>query len=150
MLTISPDADLNALAGTSPGVSSWLQIDQPRIDGFAAVTDDHQWLHVDPVRAADGPYGATIAHGFLVLSLLPSLATEVLQTDGFSSIVNYGLDKVRFPAPVLVGSLIRDRVMIDDVADSKNGLLMTITHTVEIEGLDRPACVARQLRLFTI
>lgn len=147
MQTIASLDDAVALVGTELGVSEWLPIDQSRIDRFAEATDDHQWLHVDPARAADGPYGSTIAHGFLVLSLLPALAADVIKAEGFSAVVNYGLERVRFPSPVREGSRIRDRVSLDQAIEAKGGLLLTVTHTIEIEGSERPACVATQLRL---
>ncbi|GAA0993847.1 MaoC family dehydratase [Subtercola frigoramans] len=147
MMTITPATQFDELIGAPPHRGSWWAIDQERIDAFAAATGDHQWLHVDPKRAADGPYGRTIAHGFLVLSLLPAMTAEVLATEGFSAIINYGLEKVRFPAPVLVSARIRNSLALDGARDTDKGILLTVTHTVEIEGQDRPACVAQQLRL---
>ena len=149
MLIMNPESDLHSLVGTSLGVGDWFTIDQARIDAFAAVTDDHQWLHTDPERAADGPYGRTIAHGFLVLAILPALASSVLTISGYTSVVNYGLNRVRFPAPALVDSRVRDRLKLDSVEAAARGTLLTLTHTVEVEGQDRPACVAQQLRLLT-
>ena len=98
---------IEAAIGTHIGYSNWMEITQERIDAFAEATGDHQWIHVDPVRAAEGPYGTTIAHGYLTLSLLPELGAEILDIRGFSMMINYGLEKVRFPAAVPVGSRIR-------------------------------------------
>jgi acyl dehydratase len=147
MLTINADTDLAALAGTDLGESDWITIDQARVNAFADATDDRQWIHVDPKRAADGPFGATIAHGFLILSLLPALSASIVRVEEFSTVVNYGLDRVRFPAPVRVGRAIRDRLVVDAVEVVRSGTLLTVTHTVEIQDSERPACVARQLRL---
>ena len=149
MLTVDPEFDLGLLVGTSLGTGEWFTITQTRIDAFAAATDDYQWLHVDPERAADGPYGRTIAHGFLVLAILPALASSVLTFSGYTSVVNYGLNRVRFPAPAPVDSRVRDRLKLDSVEAAASGTLLTLTHYVEVEGQDRPACVAQQLRLLT-
>jgi acyl dehydratase len=149
MITLTPSTDLTSLIGTPLGVGGWLTVDQELIDGFAAVTGDHQWLHTDPERARSGPYGATIAHGFLVLSLLPQLAADAVELSGFASVVNYGLDRVRFPAPVRAGSRIRDALSLDSVEETARGTLLRMTHTIEVEGQDRPGCVAQQLRLLT-
>lgn len=149
MITITSESDLSFLIGTTLGTGEWFTIDQERISAFAAATDDDQWLHTDPERAAAGPYGQTIAHGFMILSLLPSLSSSVLKFSGYRSVVNYGLNRVRFPAPTPVNSRIRDRLRLDSAEIAPNGLLMTVTHTIEVEDQDRPACVAQQLRLLT-
>jgi acyl dehydratase len=149
MLTITPQADLTSLVGTSLGTGEWFTIDQARIDAFADATDDRQWLHTDPVKAASGPYGRTIAHGFLVLALLPALASSVMAISGFTSVVNYGLNRVRFPAAAPVNSRVRDRMKLDSAEAAASGILLTLTHTVEVEDQDRPACVAQQIRLLT-
>jgi acyl dehydratase len=149
MLTIDPYSDLTPLVGRSIGTGEWLTIDQARINAFAAATDDDQWLHTDPAKAATGPYGRTIAHGFLVLALLPALASSALAITGFTSVINYGLNRVRFPAPALVDSRVRDRLKLDSIDAAPRGLLLTLTHTVEVEDQDRPACVAQQIRLLT-
>jgi acyl dehydratase len=149
MLTIDPQSDLTSLVGTPLGLGDWFMIDQARIDAFAAATADDQWLHTDPLRAARGPYGRTIAHGFLILALLPALASSVLEIAGFRSVVNYGLNRVRFPAPAPVDSRVRDRITLDAAEAAPSGILLTVTHTVEVEDQDRPACVAQQLRLLT-
>ena len=147
MLTIDPQSDLAPLVGTTLSPGAWFTIDQARIDAFAAATVDDQWLHTDPVRAASGPYGRTIAHGFLVLALLPALAASALAISGFTSVINYGLNRVRFPAPAPVDSRVRDRIALDSAESAANGILLTLTHTIEVEGQDRPACVAQQIRL---
>ncbi len=136
--------ELKALTGRDLGHTDWLQIDQGRVDTFAAATDDHQWIHVDPERAATGPFGTTIAHGYLTLALLIPLMTELLAVSGVRMSINYGLEKVRFPAPVPVGAKIRLKgqvVSADEVAG--DGVQVTIDFTVEIEGSEKPACVAR-------
>ena len=132
-----------AAAGEHLGYSDWTDIDQGRIDAFADTTDDHQWIHVDPERAKAGPFGTTIAHGFLTLSLVPSLASQVYRVDGARMGINYGLDKVRFPSPLPVGSRIRGGVELlsaDEVAGG--GLQIRNRVTVEREGGDKPVCVA--------
>ena len=136
---------LRAAAGADLGTSGWLMVTQERVDAFAEATGDFQWIHVDPVRAAAGPYGGTIAHGFLTLSLVPALASEVFRIETAGPRLNYGLDRVRFPAPVPVGARIHCRVRLAEVADAPTGVRLTLDHTVEVEGGTRPACVARQL-----
>ncbi|HSN36778.1 MAG TPA: MaoC family dehydratase [Arthrobacter sp.] len=138
---------LAALVGQELGVSGWLRIDQDRIQQFADATGDHQWIHVDPVRAAAGPYGRTIAHGYLTLSLLPLLSGEVYRVDGLKMTMIYGLDKVRFPAPVPMGSRLRNRPVLVSLTDTRAGTQALIRHTLELEGSGRPACVADQIRL---
>ena len=136
--------ELKALGGKDLGYTDWLQIDQGRVDTFADATDDHQWIHTDPERAATGPFGGTIAHGYLTLALLIPLMTELLDVSGVRMSLNYGLDKVRFPAPVPVGAKIRLKGQVDSVEEVKgDGVQITIDFTVEIEGSDKPACVAR-------
>ncbi|WP_112266539.1 MaoC family dehydratase [Lentzea terrae] len=136
--------ELKALAGKDLGHTDWLQIEQGRVNTFADATDDHQWIHVDPERAAEGPFGGTIAHGYLTLALLIPLMTELLDVSGVRMSINYGLDKVRFPAPVPVGAKIRLNGKVADVEDVKgDGVQITIDFTVEIEGSAKPACVAR-------
>ncbi|MDX8033396.1 MaoC family dehydratase [Lentzea sp. BCCO 10_0856] len=136
--------ELKALAGKDLGYTDWLQIDQGRVDTFADATDDHQWIHTDPERAATGPFGGTIAHGYLTLALLIPLMTELLDVSGVRMSLNYGLDKVRFPAPVPVGAKIRLKGQVAGVEEVKgDGVQLTIDFAVEIEGSDKPACVAR-------
>ncbi|MEU3642324.1 MaoC family dehydratase [Lentzea sp. NPDC034063] len=143
-ISVQGIAELKALAGKSLGHTDWLQIDQSRVDTFAAATDDHQWIHVDPQRAATGPFGGTIAHGYLTLALLIPLMTELLDVSGVRMSLNYGLEKVRFPAPVPVGSKIRLLGRVESVEDVPgDGVQLTVDFTVEIEGSAKPACVAR-------
>ncbi|WP_405498166.1 MaoC family dehydratase [Nocardia sp. NBC_00511] len=138
-----PDFDsLRAAVGTEIGVSDWIGIDQQRIDTFADATGDHQWIHVDAERAAAGPYGRTIAHGFLTLSLIVPLTGQIMTVGAARLAVNYGLDKVRFINPVPVDSRIRARLALDDVSDVPGGVQARRTVTVEIDGTDKPACVA--------
>ncbi|SDK27344.1 Acyl dehydratase [Nocardioides sp. YR527] len=132
-------------AGTRLGVSDWLSVEQARIDCFADATGDHQWIHVDAEQAASGPFGTTIAHGYLTLSLVPALVWQVYRTEGLSMEINYGLDRVRFPAPVGVGSRIRAVVDLLSVDPSGEGFQVRTRITVEIEGGDKPACVAETL-----
>ncbi|MFC3897423.1 MaoC family dehydratase [Lentzea rhizosphaerae] len=136
--------ELKALTGKNLGHTDWLQIDQGRVNTFADATDDHQWIHVDQDRAAEGPFGGTIAHGYLTLALLIPLMTQLLDISGVRMSINYGLDKVRFPAPVPVGAKIRLTGQVASVDEVKgDGVQITIDFTVEIEGSDKPACVAR-------
>lgn len=128
--------------GLELGPTGWREIDQERINAFADATDDPQWIHVDPARAAEGPFGTTIAHGFLTLSLLVPAAYELLPIEDASAAINYGLNKVRFPAPVPVGSKTRARLRIDDVAEINGGVQVTMAATVEREGGDKPVCAA--------
>jgi acyl dehydratase len=145
MTTIAQPKDLLTMIGADLGSSPWLDVSQERIDTFADATDDHQWIHVDPERAAQGPFGGTIAHGYLTLSLIIPLFNELLRIDGVSMGVNYGLDKVRFPAPVPVGSKIRLVGRVGDVDDIAGGVQMNVGFTVEIEGSAKPACVAEAI-----
>jgi acyl dehydratase len=143
-ISVNGIAELKALAGQSLGHTDWLQIDQGRVDTFATATDDHQWIHVDPERAATGPFGGTIAHGYLTLALLIPLMTELLEVSGVRMSLNYGLEKVRFPAPVPVGAKIRLLGRVESVEDVPgDGVQLTVDFTVEIEGSAKPACVAR-------
>ncbi|HZS19842.1 MAG TPA: MaoC family dehydratase [Pseudonocardiaceae bacterium] len=130
-----------AQLGQHLGYSDWHEVTQQQIDLFAQATGDHQWIHVDPERAAAGPYGTTIAHGYLTLSLVPLLVKEIYQDTGLSMQVNYGVDKLRFPAPVPVGSRIRAGAELVKLERSANGGRATVRVTVEVEGSDRPACV---------
>lgn len=147
MLHLNGIAELAPYIGRELGASDWLTITQERIDLFADSSGDHQWIHVDPVRAAEGPYGATIAHGFLTLSLLPLLSGEVFTVGGLRMTVNYGLERVRFPAPVPVDSRVRNRVELVSLTPARAGVQALIRHTIELEGSERPACVADQIRL---
>ena len=141
-----------AAVGQEVHVGDWLAIDQARIDAFAEATGDRQWIHIDPVRAAkESPYGATIAHGFLTLSLLPLLTESNVpgrfekNYPGMRLRVNYGLDKVRFPAPVVCGARLRARSVVTGVEEVSGGVQIAYRITVEIEGGDKPACVVEQL-----
>jgi acyl dehydratase len=128
--------------GDEFGPSSWVDVTQAQIDAFADATGDHQWIHVDPERAAAGPFGSTIAHGYYTLSLLPSASYEVIPRQGGTTI-NYGLNRVRFPAPVPVGSRVRAAFRVDEVEEQDWGGQATMTATVEREGGDKPVCVAQ-------
>ena len=135
-------SDLQALVGQSIGTSDWVQIDQARIDQFARVTGDDQWIHVDPVRAAAGPFGTTVAHGFLTLSLLPELFAAALSIADVRMGLNYGLDRVRFPSPVPVDSRLRAVCLLKTFEAIAGGAQLTTTVTIEREGGTKPACVA--------
>jgi acyl dehydratase len=142
-MTVYPHlADLAALQGRVIGTSGWIEVDQARIDQFAHATGDHQWIHVDPVRAAAGPFGATVAHGFLTLSLLSGLAAGAFRIADTRMGLNYGLDRVRFPSPVPVGSRLRAVCMLDRHEPIEGGAQLTMTVTIEREGGAKPACVA--------
>jgi acyl dehydratase len=135
---------LKALAGTDLGHTRWLEITQERVDTFADATDDHQWIHGDRERAAAGPFGGTIAHGFLTLSLIIPLFGELLEVKGMSMEINYGLNRVRFPAPVPVGSRIRMAAQLGAAEDAGvNAVQAVVDFTIEVEGGDKPACVAQ-------
>ncbi|MFH7596087.1 MaoC family dehydratase [Streptomyces racemochromogenes] len=137
--------ELRAAIGEPLGPSGWLEVDQKRIDLFADATGDHQWIHVDPERAAAGPFGTTIAHGYLTLSLLPSLVPQVMRVEGMRMGINYGLGKVRFPATVPVGSRLRATAVITEVTEAGGGVQVAATVTVEREGGEKPVCVAESL-----
>ena len=130
-------------AGQELGPSRWLEVTQERIDAFADATDDHQFIHVDPERAAQGPFGTTVAHGYLTLSLLIPLWNDVYRHDGTG--INYGLNRLRFPAPVPSGSRIRARFRVDALDEIPGGAQATIAATVEREGDEKPVCVAELL-----
>jgi acyl dehydratase len=139
-------SELKGVVGEQLGTSSWVTIEQERIDRFAEATGDHQWIHVDPERAKDGPFGSTIAHGFLTLSLIPALAWEIYTVEGARLSVNYGLNKLRFITPVKVGSRVRAHVSIASVEDVPgNALQVAAAVTVELEGAAKPAAVAETL-----
>lgn len=138
--------DLKSMVGEELAVSNWFVVDQPRINQFADATGDQQWIHVDPDRAASGPFGATIAHGFLTLSMLPLFIQDALRFDDVRMSVNYGLNRVRFTSPVPVGSELRARfrlVGIEDVASQ--GMQVTMEATIERKGSDKPVCVAETI-----
>lgn len=136
----SPNELLSAV-GEALGYSEWIEIEQDRINLFAEATGDHQWIHVDPVKAASGPFKSTIAHGYLSLSMVNLFLPKIIDVQGISMGVNYGCDKVRFPAPVPVNSRVRGKGEMIAVDEVKGGVQATVRVTVEIEGSERPACV---------
>lgn len=141
-------AELIGQEGTSLGVTDWLTVTQQRIDQFADATGDHQWIHVDPVKAATGPYGKCIAHGYLTLALVNLFLPQLMRVDNVSMGVNYGVEKVRFPTPVPVDSRIRGRGEIVAVEEVKGAVQVIVRVTVEVDGSDRPACVADTISRF--
>jgi len=142
--TVNGLDELTALAGADLGHTGWVQVTQPRVDLFADATGDHQWIHVDPARAAAGPFGGTIAHGYLTLSMVIPLFGELLEVTGISMAINYGLNKVRFPAPVPVGSKIRLAARLAAVEPAgDNAVQLTADFTVEVDGGAKPGCVAQ-------
>jgi len=147
-LHIDGPAAIASHVGAELGPTEWITVDQERIDQFADATGDHQWIHVDPERAKDGPFGATIAHGYLTLSLVNLFLPELVVVDGASMGVNVGLGKVRFPAPVPSGSRIRGRGEVVSAEQIGEGVQVVVRVTVEIEGGDKPACVADTLGRF--
>lgn len=145
MLTITGPDELKSKIGEELGVSDWHQVTQERIDAFAEATEDFQWIHVDPERAKDTPFGGTIAHGLYTLSLGPRFSYAMFSLEGFTFGLNYGYEKVRFPAPVPVDSMVRMRATLAKVDDVPGGLQITITQTFEVEGGEKPVCVAESL-----
>ncbi|WP_330353374.1 MaoC family dehydratase [Streptomyces chartreusis] len=137
--------DLRSAVGEQLGYTDWLEVDQKRIDLFAEATGDHQWIHVHPEKAATGPFGTTIAHGYLTLSLLPLFGPQLIKVEGVKMGVNYGSNKVRFPAPVPVGSRLRATATITGVDDVTGGVQVSVAFTVEREGGDKPVCVAESV-----
>jgi acyl dehydratase len=138
-------AELRELVGTQIGSSDWIEVDQARIDRFADATGDHQWIHVDPERAAAGPFGTTIAHGFLTLSLLPQFFTSTYAIADSPMGINYGLNRVRFTAPVPVGSRLRARMRLESYEDIPGGAQLQFEVSVEREGQERLVCVAQAI-----
>ena len=148
--TITGIDELNAHVGQELGVSDWYEVTQDVIDRFPEVTQDFQWIHVDVEKAKETPFGGTIAHGLFTLSLGPKFSYEILDIQGFAFGVNYGYDKVRFPAPLPVGSKVRMRATLTKVDEVPGGVQFTVTQTFEREGADKPVCVAESLaRAFT-
>ena len=147
MRTFSSVEELQAATGQEIGTSDWVLIEQARVNGFADATDDHQWIHVDAERAAAGPFGGTIAHGFLTLSLLPRLAWEIYRIENVTAAINYGLNRVRFIHPVRVGSRLRSTATLDSVTEIAGGAQIVVSHRVEVEhdGEITPACVAETI-----
>ena len=149
MSTTATIGELPSLKGTDLGTSQWIEVTQDRVNTFADATDDHQWIHVDVERAKkESPFGGPIAHGYLTLSLLIPLWSQVLTVTDATMGVNYGLNKVRFPSPVPVGSKIRLRAALTDVEEVKGGLQLTVSAVIEREGDDKPACVAEPVFRF--
>ncbi len=140
--------DLKDMVGKHLGYSEWLTMEQDRINQFAEATGDHQWIHVDVERAKKGPFGAPIAHGYLTLSLVSNFLMQIVEVRGFEFAVNYGTNKVRFPAPVKVGSRIRGGAEVVSVEEAKGGIQSVVRVTVEVEGGDRPACIAETVSLY--
>ena len=145
MRTFDKLTDLQALVGQHVADSDWITIDQKRIDLFADATGDHQWIHVDPVLAAAGPFGATVAHGFLTLSLLPEMGQSAFKLEDTRMGVNYGLNRVRFPAPVPVGSRLRGRFKLLSYEPIEGGAQLTLEVTMEREGSAKPVCIAESV-----
>ena len=145
MRTFEKISDLQALVGQELGVSDWMTVTQEQIDKFAEATGDHQWIHIDPERAKSGPFGTTIAHGFLTLSLLPEMTAKAFRVTETRMGVNYGLNKVRFPSPVPAGSKVRGRFKLLEYIPLDGGAQMTVECTMEREGSDKPVCVAESL-----
>ena len=147
MRTFTSIEEVSSAVGEDLGASDWLTIDQQRVDAFADATDDHQWIHVDVERAKAGPFGGTVAHGYLTISLLPVFGTQVFRLETPGAKLNYGLNKVRFPAPVPVGARIRAHAKVIDVVGVPAGKQVTFGWTIEIEDGPKPACVAETVVL---
>ncbi|MFJ5727096.1 MaoC family dehydratase [Streptomyces paradoxus] len=147
-ITVNGLDELKKLAGSDLGTSEWIEVTQERINTFADATGDHQWIHVDPEKAKEGPFGAPIAHGYLTLSLFIPLFTELLDVQGVTTKVNYGLNKVRFPSPVKVGSRIRLTAKLAEVEEVPGGAQITVEGAIEIEGATKPAAVLQSLSRF--
>lgn len=145
MLTISGPEELKAKVGEELGVSDWHEVTQERINAFAEATEDFQWIHVDPERAKDTPFGGTIAHGLYTLSLGPKFAYSLFTIEGFSFGLNYGYEKVRFPAPLPVDSRVRMRATLAAVDEVPGGLQFRVTQTFEVDGGEKPVCVAESV-----
>ena len=147
MLTINGVDELRAHVGEDLGVSAWHDVTQAEIDAFADATGDHQWIHVDPDRARETPFGGTIAHGYYTLSLAPHFLEELLRVDGMAFMVNYGLNKLRFPATLPVGDRVRMHLRLTSVDDARGGVMLNTELTFEREGGEKPVCVAESLML---
>jgi acyl dehydratase len=147
MRTFTTFEELSEAVGEDLGTTDWLEITQERVDAFADATGDHQWIHVDVERAKDGPFGGTIAHGYLTLSLIPQFTPELFSLETPGARLNYGVNKVRFPNPVKVGAKIRATAQIAEVTDVPAGKQMITRFTIEIDGEDKPACVAEAVVL---
>ncbi len=147
MRTFTTFEEIAAAAGEELGTSEWVEIDQDRVNLFADATEDHQWIHVDAERAAAGPFGGTIAHGYLTLSLLPWLGSKVFSLETPGAKLNYGLNKVRFPSPLPVGKRVRVTVTLGEVTEMPAGRQVVMRSVIEIEGESKPACVAENVVL---
>ena len=145
MTTITGLAELNEYEGKDLGTSDWHEVTQKDIDTFADVTGDHQWIHVDVARAKETPFGGTIAHGYYTLSLAPVLSDQIFELQGFAFALNYGLNKVRFPAPLPVGTKVRMRAKLKELTDIPGGAQLTLGFNFEHEGSEKPVCVAETL-----
>lgn len=145
MTTFNSFDDIRAAVGTDIGTSRWFDITQDRIKAFAETTEDRQWIHVDPERAAEGPFKTTVAHGFLTLSLIAAMFEDVIQAPWATAGINYGLNKVRFPSPTPVGSRVRGHAHLLEVEDIPGGVQLISRVTIEVEGSDRPTCVAESV-----
>lgn len=143
-------SELQAAVGEELGTSDWVQIDQAQIDRFAEATGDHQWIHVDPVKAKDGPFGTTVAHGFLTLSLIPVLMAQTYEVHGLAGALNYGLEKVRFPSPVPVGSRLRSHTTLTSFDEIPGGGQTVTAVTIEREGAAKPVCVAQMIARYFV
>ncbi|MFH2132716.1 MAG: MaoC family dehydratase [bacterium] len=150
MTEVLPLEKIKERIGQEIAKSAWFEIDQKRINQFADCTEDHQWIHVDEEKAAAGPFGKTIGHGFLTISMIPKFSEgNSLVPEGTLMAINYGLNKVRLLNPVTVGSKVRDNIVLGDVVEKSGGrILVTTIHTIEIEGQEKPACVAESLAMF--
>jgi acyl dehydratase len=147
-ITVNGLDELKKLAGTDLGTSDWIEVTQERVNTFADATGDHQWIHVDVEKAKEGPFGAPIAHGYLTLSLFIPMFTELLEVEGVTTKVNYGLNKVRFPSPVKAGSRIRLVARLAEVEEIAGGVQITVDGTVEIEDAPKPACALQSVSRF--
>lgn len=141
--------ELKTLVGQEIGTTDWVEVTQQQVDLFAEATGDHQWIHVDVERAKEGPFGGTIAHGFMTLSLLPSFGAQLFALEFGGARLNYGLGSVRFTNPVKVGARIRATATVEEVNDLPKGTQLVTRYVIEIEGVERPACVAQQITLIT-
>lgn len=147
MRTLGSIEELHSCVGEELGTSDWLSIDQDRVDAFAGCTLDKQWVHVDPLRSEHGPFGGTIAHGFLSLALIPYLGSQIFRVEVPGPSLNYGVNKVRFPAPLPVGSRVRARATISEVLDTPAGTQVKCQYTIEAERIAKPVCVAETVAL---
>ena len=148
MIAVPTPGGLVDVIGQSATADEWFTLDQARIDAFADTTDDHQWIHVDPERAQAGPFGGTVAHGYMTVSLIPALSHTIFSIETDGPRLNYGLNKVRFPNPVKVGSRVRGQATLAELVDVPAGKQLVVRYTIEIEGEEKPACVAEHISRF--